>query len=138
MTKKHKCDSMKTVGTKNQHKNENQIPKGYQEGDNKNTKERKINKMNKFETMAIPIEADGIVDDQQAFKEMQKENEAQLTEEIESAQQDQNELYGEYEDIEFVPYKETNETDGNKELKLAKRKKVLGRSGFKVFAKIAA
>ncbi len=124
---------------KNQHKNENQIPKGYQEGEIENTKERKINnKMNKFETMAIPIEADGIVDDQEAFENQQDANEAQLKEEIASAQQDQNELYGEYEDIEFVPYKETNETDGNKELKLAKRKKVLGRSGFKVFAKIAA
>ena len=130
---------MKTVGTKNQHKNENQIPKGYQEGEIENTKERKINnKMNKFETMAIPIEADGIVDDQQAFEEMQKENEAQLKDEIDSARNDENELYGEYEDIEFVPFKETNETDGNRELKIAKRKKVLGRSGFKVFAKIAA
>jgi hypothetical protein len=113
--------------------------KGIRKEKIENTKERKINnKMNKFETMAIPIEADGIVDDQEAFEDQQDANEAQLKEEIASAQQDQNELYDEYEDIEFVPYKETNETDGNKELKLAKRKKVLGRSGFKVFAKIAA
>lgn len=114
---------------KNQHKNENQIPKGYQEGEDRNKKERKekINKMNKFETMAIPIEADGIVDDEKAFKDQQKENEAQLREEIKSAQEDEDELYmNDYEDIELVQSSEIK----NQDIKLAKRKRILGHKGF--------
>ena len=137
MTKKHKCDSMKTVGTKNQHKNENQIPKGYQEGENrKKNIERKINnKMNKYEKMVIPAEADGIVDDQNAFEEQQKINEAQLQQEIDSAKQDGDELYiNDYEDIEFIPNKESN---SEKELKIAKRKQILGHAGINIFAKRA-
>ena len=115
---------MKTVGTKNQHKNENQIPKGYQEGENrKKNIERKINnKMNKYEKMVIPAEADGIVDDQNAFEEQQKINEAQLQQEIDSAKQDSDELYiNDYEDIEFIPNKESN---SEKELKIAKRARI--------------
>jgi hypothetical protein len=128
---------MKTVGTKNQHKNENQIPKGYQEGENrKKNIERKINnKMNKYENMVIPAEADGIVDDQNAFEEQQKINEAQLQQEIDSAKQDSDELYiNDYEDIEFIPNKESN---SEKELKIAKRKQILGHAGINIFAKRA-
>ena len=128
---------MKTVGTKNQHKNENQIPKGYQEGENrKKNIERKINnKMNKYEKMVIPAEADGIVDDQNAFEEQQKINEAQLQQEIDSAKQDSDELYiNDYEDIEFIPNKESN---SEKELKIAKRKQILGHAGINIFAKRA-
>ena len=88
--------------------------------------------MNKFETMAIPIEADGIVDDEDAFEDQQKINEAQLREEIESAQQGDELPMNSYEDMQFIPYKET----GNKEVKIAKRKQVLGHVGFKVFAKV--
>ncbi len=90
--------------------------------------------MNKFETMAIPIEADGIVDDEDAFEDQQKINEAQLKDEIESAQQEGDELHmNSYEDMQFIPYKET----GNKEVKIAKRKQILGRAGFRVFAKVS-
>ena len=83
--------------------------------------------MNKFETMAIPIEADGIVDDQQAFEDQQEANEAQLREEIESAQEDEDELHiGGYEDMELV----SGENIKNQDIKLAKRKRILGHKGF--------
>lgn len=88
--------------------------------------------MNKFETMAIPIEADGIVDDQEAFEEQQKENAAQLREEIESAQEDGDELHmSGYEDMELISGKEVK----NQDIKLAKRKRILGHKGF-AFARI--
>ena len=124
---------------KNQHKNENQIPKGYQEGEIENTKERKINnKMNKFETMAIPIEADGIVDDQEAFEDQQEANEAQLREEIQSAKQENDELYiNDYEDIEFVE-RNDSQTNGEKELKRAKRKPILAHKTYNIFARLAS
>ena len=128
---------MKTVGTKNQHKNENQIPKGYQEGEIENTKERKINnKMNKFETMAIPVEADGIVDDQQAFEDQQEANEAQLREEIDSARQDDELYMNDYEDIEFVA--NNSELNSERELKRAKRKPVLAHKTYNIFARLAS
>lgn len=88
--------------------------------------------MNKFETMAIPTEADGIVDDEKAFKDQQKENEAQLKEEIESAQEDEDELrISGYEDMELVSGNEIK----NQDIKLAKRKRILGHKGF-AFARI--
>jgi len=88
--------------------------------------------MNKFETMAIPVEADGIVDDQEAFEEQQKENAAQLKEEIKSAKKDEDELYiGDYEDIELVSSSEIK----NQDIRLAKRKRILGHKGF-AFARI--
>lgn len=90
--------------------------------------------MNKFETMAIPAEADGIVDDQEAFEEQQKENAAQLKEEIKSAKKDEDELYiGDYEDIELVPSSEIKNQD--QDIRLAKRKRILGHKGF-AFARI--
>ena len=91
--------------------------------------------MNKYEKMVIPAEADGIVDDQNAFEEQQKINEAQLQQEIDSAKQDSDELYiNDYEDIEFIPNKESN---SEKELKIAKRKQILGHAGINIFAKRA-
>ena len=138
MTKKHKCDSMKTVGTKNQHKNENQIPKGYQEGEIENTKERKINNKMSNENndqMIIPEERDGIVDNEADFEAQKKRNEAQLKKEIKSAQNEDELSIGDYEDREFIPFKTVNV---NKELKLAKRERVLGRGVFRVFAKVSS
>ena len=90
--------------------------------------------MNKFETMAIPIEADGIVDDQQAFEEMQNENEAQLLKEIEGAIEN-DELHMDYEDMELA---ENTGKNNGKELKIAKRKRVFGHKGLGIFAKIAS
>ena len=88
--------------------------------------------------MPIPIEADGIVDDEKAFRKQQKENEAQLKGEIKSAQQDEDELYiDDYEDIEFIPFKEPK-NNPEKLLRDAKRKQVLGHGSLGIFAKIAA
>ena len=56
--------------------------------------------MSNFEKMAIPIEADGIVDDQQAFEEQQAKNEAQLAEEIANSSEEDGLNLGDYEDIE--------------------------------------
>lgn len=60
--------------------------------------------MSNFEKMAIPIEADGIVDDQQAFEEQQAKNEAQLAKEIAKSSEDDGLVLGDYEDIqgEFI------------------------------------
>ncbi len=60
--------------------------------------------MGNFERMTIPIEADGIVDDQDAFEEQQAKNEAQLANEIAESREDDGLVLGDYEDIqgEFV------------------------------------
>ena len=92
--------------------------------------------MNKFETMAIPIEADGIVDDQQAFEDQQEANEAQLREEIDSARQDDELYMNDYEDIEFVA--NNNELNSERELKRAKRKPVLAHKTYNIFARLAS
>lgn len=106
MTKKHKCDSMKTVGTETNTKTNIKFQKGYQGRRNRNRKvERKIKiNMSNFEKMAIPMEADGIVDDQQAFEEQQAKNEAQLAKEIAKSSEDDGLVLGDYEDIqgEFI------------------------------------
>jgi hypothetical protein len=125
---------MKTVGTeKPTQKRKSNSKKGIRKEKIEKIKRKEIkNKMNKFETMAIPIEADGIVDNQKAFEKQQKENEAQLRKEIKSAQAEEDELcMGDYEDIELVSSSEI----GNQDIKLAKRKRILGHKGF-AFARI--
>lgn len=59
--------------------------------------------MSNLQTMAIPIEADGIVDDEQEFEKQQAKNEAKLAKEIQKSNADELAL-GDYEDIqgEFV------------------------------------
>ena len=89
--------------------------------------------MNKYETMAIPIEADGIVDDQNAFEEQQKENEAQLQQEIDSAKEEDDELrINDYEDMEFVE-NNGNNINNEKELKRLKRKPILANKAYRIF-----
>lgn len=106
MTKKHKCDSMKTVGRKPTQKRTSNSKNGYQGRRNRSRKvERKIKiNMGNFERMTIPIEADGIVDDQDAFEEQQAKNEAQLANEIAESREGDGLVLGDYEDIqgEFV------------------------------------
>jgi len=94
--------------------------------------------MNKFESMQIPTEADGIVDNEEAFQKMQEANEITLKQEIDQAkEQDDNELrMNDYEDMEFVAYKENNQENSEKVLRLAKRKQVLGRGALKSFKRI--
>ena len=87
--------------------------------------------MNKFESMQIPKEADGIVDNEEAFQKMQEANEISLSEEIRKANESQDELHiGDYEDMEFVEHRESSEKD----LAIAKRKRVLGAQAFKHFS----
>ena len=56
--------------------------------------------MSNLETMAIPIEADGIVDDQKEFEKQQAKNEAKLLREIAKSIEDDELQLGDYEEIE--------------------------------------
>ena len=56
--------------------------------------------MSNFEQMTIPVEADGIVDDQKEFEKQQEKNEAKLLEEIAHSIEDEELQLGDYEDIE--------------------------------------
>ncbi len=58
--------------------------------------------MGKFEKMTIPIEADGIVDNQEAFETQQAINEAKLAEEINNSKEEDGLVLGDYEDIEGI------------------------------------
>ena len=93
-----------------------------------------MNNTNNDDQMVIPEERDGIVDDEAIFEKQKKANEAQHKKEIKSAQSDENDelSIGDYEDREFIPFKIK---DSNKDLKLAKRQRILGHGVFKVFAK---
>ena len=58
--------------------------------------------MRKYETMAIPVEADGIVNDEVEFQQVMEENEAQLTQEIEESYEDESyDGLNDYEDMEL-------------------------------------
>ena len=109
MTKKHKCDSMKTVGTETNTKTNIKFQNGYQGRRNreKNRKEININ-MSNFEQMTIPIEADGIVDDQQEFEKQQAQNEAKLLKEIAHSVEAEELQLEDYEDIEGDLVKKPN------------------------------
>ena len=102
MTKKHKCDSMKTVGTETNTKTNIKFQNGYQGRRNRERNiERKTNiNMSNFEQMTIPIEADGIVDDQKEFEKQQAKNEAKLLKEIAHSVEAEELQLGDYEDIE--------------------------------------
>ncbi|MCQ2568690.1 MAG: hypothetical protein MJ155_00130 [Candidatus Saccharibacteria bacterium] len=56
--------------------------------------------MSNFAQMTIPVEADGIVDDQKEFEKQQEKNEAKLLEEIAHSIEDEELQLGDYEDIE--------------------------------------
>lgn len=56
--------------------------------------------MSNFQQMTIPVEADGIVDDQKEFEKQQAKNEAKLLKEIAHSAGDEELQLGDYEDIE--------------------------------------
>ena len=60
--------------------------------------------MSNFEKMAIPIEADGITDDREAFKKQQTDNAKALKQEINDSYSDDLAI-GDYEDINGSPVK---------------------------------
>lgn len=64
--------------------------------------------MSNFEQMTIPIEADGIVDDQQEFEKQQAQNEAKLLKEIAHSVEAEELQLGDYEDIEGDLVKKPN------------------------------
>ena len=62
--------------------------------------------MSKYETMAIPIEADGEVDDEEQFAEQRDKNADLLAQEIKDSYENQNDdglMELDYEDYEYVP-----------------------------------
>ena len=81
--------------------------------------------MSKYETMAIPIEADGIVDDQDQFNEQMAANEAQLEQEIQDSYEDDSydSLMNDYEDYEYVPnpYSKIETMSDKDKAKIAKK-----------------
>ena len=78
--------------------------------------------MSKYATMTIPEDADGVVNDEKAFKKQKETNEAQLQEEIEEASK-----LGElrYEDLKMSFVK----NDKKRDVEIAKRKPILGKRG---------
>ena len=78
--------------------------------------------MSKYETMTIPEDADGVVNDEKAFKKQKETNEAQLQEEIKEASK-----LGElrYEDLKMSFVKNDKKID----VEIAKRKTILGKRG---------
>ena len=78
--------------------------------------------MSKYATMTIPEDADGVVNDEKAFKKQKETNEAQLQEEIKEASK-----LGElrYEDLKMSFVKNDKKID----VEIAKRKQILGKRG---------
>ncbi|MBO4855693.1 hypothetical protein J5500_04820 [Candidatus Saccharibacteria bacterium] len=81
--------------------------------------------MREFKTMAIPVEADGIVNDQKQFEEQMAANEAQLEQEIKDSYDDQSydSLMNDYEDYEYVPnpYSKMENMSDKDKAKMAKK-----------------
>ena len=78
--------------------------------------------MSKYATMTIPEDADGVVNDEKAFKKQKETNEAQLQEEIKEASK-----LGElrYEDLKMSFVKNDKKID----VEIAKRKPILCKRG---------
>ena len=91
--------------------------------------------MSKLESikMTIPVEMDGEVNDEEAFRRQQQINEARLRQEIkDSYKGDQNDssydgLMSDYEDFEYVPnpYSKLEEMSDEDRAKIAKKMRVL-------------
>jgi len=83
--------------------------------------------------MAIPVEADGIVNDEKAFAEQIEQNANKLTEEIASSR-DAELDYQYYEDEGVIPVnKKETKLSAEQLAKIAKRKSVLGGKAFSFF-----
>ncbi len=88
--------------------------------------------MSRYEMMAIPIEADGVVDDEEQFNEQMDRNADTLAQEIADSyeEEDYDSLMSDYEDnAEFVVKKESN-LSPEQLAKIAKRKSILGRESL--------
>lgn len=82
--------------------------------------------MREFKTMAIPVEADGIVNDQTQFEQQMAANEAQLEQEIKDSYEDQGDdglMKLDYEDYEYVPnpYSKIENMSDKDKVRMAKK-----------------
>jgi hypothetical protein len=126
LTKKHKCDSIRTVEqAKSQHKNTNQIPKGIRKETSQKRKENKNNMANKFEMgskeFAIPEQTNNHLSDEEFEDERDKYDAI----EYETLKDEEG----------YVSKKEVSK-DAEKMLKEFKKKKI-GANMFDLFERIA-